>query len=515
MLFLVFMLIFVAICLGVFGFSIYRTIKLVKHPMPKTIDYPNEIRKLLYLIGATTISFFLILLFLSMWKGYQMNVGEWFELVIGSLLGGVMAPTFIISFILHYYAKEIPVKINKCLFWSVIGSGVLSLVALLLITNGIGDPANVSYPLVNGISFKEGFVTPKSVNSPTIAWYALCIIIGAVLVYFICDHRFYKEYGKHGILESTFFVAFPAGVIGARVGYVIGEWHKFKNQPWWEVFAIWHGGLTIISGALVGIIVGVLWFIWRNKKYSIWVAVDIILPAILIAQALGRWGNFFNQEVYGFATSESLWWFVPKMIMNNMKSITDSLEPGMVYMPLFYVEFLTNLIGYFVLRFAIGVGLKKYRELGDLAFGYLVWYGLTRLIMEPLRDSNYNMGANKYYSWIWAIAFVIGGTLAIFGNHLIRYLIRKKKNNDIVIKNTNLTKSISVSSCFFISSITMIVIGAVMMASNVQASKLVFDGFNNGLIILTIGIGLFLIGLCAYIYLYQVIKQKKYEREAI
>ena len=281
------------------------------------------------------------------------------------------------------------------------------------------------------------------------------------------------------------------------------------------MFAIWHGGLTIISGALVGIIVGVLWFIWRNKKYSIWMAVDIILPTILVAQALGRWGNFFNQEVYGFATNESIWWFVPKMIMNNMKSISSSLGEGMVYMPLFYVEFLTNLIGYFVLRFAIGVGLKKYRELGDLAFGYIVWYGLTRLIMEPLRDSNYNMGANKYYSWIWAIAFVIGGAFAIFGNHFVRHILRNRKKDNFVIKDTNFIASISVSSCFFLSSLAMIIVGAVMMSSNAQSAKLVFDGFNNGLIILTIGLGLFLLGICAYLYLITVIKQKKNETKAI
>ena len=507
------MIIFSVVFVGVFGFSYFKVRKLVKHPMPKTINYPNEAKRLLYLMGAEAVSFLLIFVFFTMWKSCSLTVGEWFELVFGGLIIGFLVPTFILSFYLHYYGKEIPEKFNKYLFITVIASGVVTLIGGLLLTNGLADV--ISYPLVNGINFKEGFVTPKSAASPTIAWYALCIITGAVLVYFICDHRFYNEYGKHGILESTFFVAFPAGVIGARIGYVIGEWHTFKNQPWWEMFAIWHGGLTIISGALVGIIVGVLWFIWRNKKYSIWMAVDIILPTILVAQALGRWGNFFNQEVYGFATNESIWWFVPKMIMNNMKSISSSLGEGMVYMPLFYVEFLTNLIGYFVLRFAIGVGLKKYRELGDLAFGYIVWYGLTRLIMEPLRDSNYNMGANKYYSWIWAIAFVIGGAFAIFGNHLVRHILRNRKKDNFVIKDTNFIASISVSSCFFISSLAMIIVGAVMMSSNAQSAKLVFDGFNNGLIILTIGLGLFLIGICAYLYLITVIKQKKNETKAI
>ena len=95
-----------------------------------------------------------------------------------------------------------------------------------------GYAAYWTYPLVNGINFDSGFVSPDSSVSPNIAWYALCILGGALFVYFLCDHKMYIQYGKHGLFESTFLVAFPAGILGARLFYVIGNWNlEFANQP--------------------------------------------------------------------------------------------------------------------------------------------------------------------------------------------------------------------------------------------------------------------------------------------
>ena len=186
----------------------------------------------------------------------------------------------------------------------------------------------------------------------------------------------YKQYGKHGLLESTFFVAFPAGIIGARIFYVVGNYTKeFANQEWWKVFAINDGGLTILGGAITGIVVGVLWFLWKRRQYSIWVAVDIILPTILIAQAVGRWGNFFNCEVHGLEIDPNLLWWMPKVVVNNAiySSTQGLLSDGNVYLPLFYIEAVLNLLGYAILGEILPRFFKKQRELGDVAFGYLVW----------------------------------------------------------------------------------------------------------------------------------------------
>lgn len=520
---LVFMIIAIVSSLGVAIYSIYRSVKLVKSPTPRANNYPLEFKKVLCLSGVTAILTILIFIMLSLYQGYALKASEWAGVVLGSLLFGFSFVAAINTFIIHYYGKEIPVKLNKGLFWSLIGALLVTGLGLLIVTNGIAE--HVAYPLVNGISFKEGFTIPGGIK-PSIAWYALCILGGAVLVYFVCDHRFYVEYGKHGILESTFLIAFPAGIIGARIGYVIGNWNRtaeglsFAQRvamgQWWSPLAIWEGGLTIITGALVGIIVGVLWFIWRNKKYSIWLAVDIIVPTILIAQAVGRWGNFFNAEVHGFEVSKEAWrWFLPKMVLNNMEysdtvyRMVDGVRvytanPGNIFLPLFYIEFLSNLAGYFFIRFALGKGLKKYLQLGDLAFSYIAWYGLTRVIMEPLRHPHYNMGTDNFYSWIWAMVFVVAGCFAIFLNHVVRYILNRKKET---YKNQSVLGSSISSFTLLAVSIVFIVLGAIYMGGE-RTNTMMFDSFNTGLLLLIIGLGVLSIFGCGIIYLIQGISKK-------
>ena len=243
---LIFMIVFIVLALGIFAFSIVKAIKIVRFPMPKTLNYPSEIRNFLFLNIGIAVSMTLIMVFLAMFQLYQLNPGEWAELIFGSLIFGFSLPTFVLSFILHYYGKEIDPKSDKILFFSMIGSAITFVIGLWMMTNGVAN--HVIYPLVSGFYFDAGFINPLfdggGKQHAGIAWYAICILTGAILVYFICDHRFYVEYGKHGILESLFFVAFPAGIIGARIGYVIGEWNhggfaqRVANGEWWSIFAI-------------------------------------------------------------------------------------------------------------------------------------------------------------------------------------------------------------------------------------------------------------------------------------
>ena len=153
---------------------------------------------------------------------------------------------------------------------------------------------------------------------------------------------------------------------------------------------------------------------------------------------------------------------------------------NMIHVPLFFIECVTNLLGYFVIAHVFGKALRKYTQLGDLAFGYIIWYGLTRLFMEPLRDAEFNMGNNGYWSWIWSLAFVIGGSLAIGVNHLVRYLKNRKPANKLA--------KIIETACVGVVALTLIIIGAVMMSSSSFSKELVLNKFNWGLIILALGI---------------------------
>ena len=518
---LILMILAVVIALGLFGFGIFRVVKLVKSPTPRANNYPLETRRFIYLSIATSVATLLIFVFLSIYHKYPLNAGDWAYLIFGSLLFGVGLPSGFYAFVLHYYGKEIPEQLNKWLFRSIFFATASILIGLWFITNGIAD--YIDYPLTNGVG-AAGFLYPgQTASGFKIAWYALCILSGAVLVYVICDHRFYVEYGKHGILESTFFVAFPAGIIGARLGYVIGEWNKIPESgqsfaqrvaagQWWAPIAIWEGGLTIISGALVGIIIGVLWFIWRNKKYSIWLAVDIIVPCILIAQGIGRWGNFFNAEVHGNPVLASNWWVLPKIVLNNVaySEFAGKADPGMIYLPLFYIEFLTNFIGYFFIRFVLGKAMRKYVELGDLAFSYIVWYGLTRVAMEPLRHEHYNMGQDGYWSWFWSIIFVLVGTLLIFANHLVRYLIELKKGEK-KFKKMSVTWTLFVATFTGVLSVGLIIIGAIFMGKNVRSQMIQFDPYNVSLIMLVLGLSLLFLFGCVVLYLIRGIKKERLE----
>lgn len=500
MFYLVMMIFFIVFSFGAFIYGIRRLMNVIKHPMPKTIDYHDEIKKLLYLVGGITVSVLLTFIFLSLYQGYSLNVGEWVELIIGSLLFGVSFPSAVFAFILHYYAKELDEKLKKYLFYTLLGSLFLICVGLWLLTNGIAD--HILYPLVNGINFQEGFVSPISSVKPNLAWYAICIISGATLVLFICDHRFYKEYGKHGILESTFFIAFPAGIIGARLGYVIGEWNhgtnsfaeRVANGEWWAPLAVWEGGLTIISGAIIGIVVGVLWYLYANKKYSIWFAVDVIVPCILVAQAVGRWGNFFNSEVHGLEVPASSMWFLPKIVLNNMRysDVAGWASEGMIYLPLFYIESITNLLGYFMIRFVIGKGLRKYLELGDLAFLYVAWYGLTRVILEPLRHPSYNMGNDGYWSWVWSIIFFLIAMSLIAINHNLRFILEERKGKSITVKNSLKIGSIG-GGLTLILAISYVAVGSLLMSRDTPSGTITFSDYNNGIIILVIGISLIML----------------------
>ena len=210
-----------------------------------------------------------------------------------------------------------------------------------------------------------------------------------------------------------------------------------------------------------------------------------------MAQAVGRWGNFFNCEVYGELVNDSAWRFLPKVIWNNMHydGFGGVAPDGMMYVPLFLIEGIINFFGFFVLAHVFGRALRKYTELGDLCFGYIGWYGLTRVILEPIRDNSFKMG---FWSWFWSFAFVLVSALLIVGNHLIRYLLRKKKGELHVRKNSfevGLIGTVIVS----ILSLGMIIPGIIVMASNTfEKTVPQFNPFNIGLTLLVLGLSLLL-----------------------
>lgn len=488
-------IIFLVLFAGCVGVNIFFLRKLVKSAMIE-VDFKAFFLKCGLLVGGAVISFLVASFGFYQWLNATPDAIHIVQLVFGDILfiGGLM--TAINCFIVHYYGKNIPEKLDKWLYILLMVGFTVAFFSLFLYTNGLAP--YLTYPIANGISFKQGIVTP-STGLPNIAFYALCIISGAILVYFVCDHIFYKEYGKHGLLESTFYVAFPAGIIGARIWYVVGEWGKsfdygramttIGDVKIWAPLAIWEGGLTILGGAIMGIVVGVLFFLWRNKNLSIWFAVDAIVPTILIAQAVGRWGNFFNCEVHGLVASVDSFKWLPEIIWRNAQyssAAPNLVDTNELYVPLFFFECMTNLFGYFLIAHFFGKLLGKYHEPGDLCFGYVIWYGLTRVLMEPLRFGEFKMGQDGYWSWVWSMIFVFVGTLLIVVNHIVRLII-KKKNNKYEAKPYDTKLGIISTLAIVVVGGALIAVGAYLMSSNQFVQVVDLNKFNVGIILLVLG----------------------------
>ena len=141
--------------------------------------------------------------------------------------------------------------------------------------------------MINPIAFKIG---PFSIR-----WYAICIVTGLILaVYLAMKEAPRKKIIPDDILDFI-LVAFPLSIVGARIYYVIFDWNYYAKNPA-EIFAIWHGGIAIYGGLITGAIV--LYFFSQQKFINTLDFLDIAVPGVMIAQSLGRWGNFFNQEAY-------------------------------------------------------------------------------------------------------------------------------------------------------------------------------------------------------------------------
>ncbi len=271
-------------------------------------------------------------------------------------------------------------------------------------------------------------------EQPIIRFYAICILFGACVALLLSSYRAHKKGFDWSFFLTIFFVAFPCGIIGARIWYVIATWsEEFAGRPFYHVFEIWNGGLAIQGGAIAGVLAGVLVVFFRRKGTPILQCTDFAVPTIIVAQAIGRWGNFFNQEVFGHAVSLEAWSFLPGFITNNMTNGSLPMvgtgnsgviiPEGAIASPLFLVEGVINIAFYFLMTHGLETIEGKHYKHGDSTFAYFVSYGIIRFILEPLRNPHFIMGgkSDPHSQWM-AIAFIVIGLVCIFFNHLLRHL---------------------------------------------------------------------------------------------
>ena len=231
-----------------------------------------------------------------------------------------------------------------------------------------------------------------------IAYYGITIGIGMLMGILIASWQA-KRVGvnpEHIVDLAMYGIIF--GIIGARIYYVLFNLDYYLQTPS-EIIMIWNGGLAIHGG----IIATLLFTIWYSKKNKInlLLMLDIIVVGLIIAQAIGRWGNFFNGEAYGRVISlhnlQSL--HIPNFIIKGMYIDGNYHEPTFLY------ESILSLIGFIVLLI---IRKTKKNKTGQLLGLYLIWYGTERLIIESMRTDSLMLGPIRVAQLVSCIGIVCG-----------------------------------------------------------------------------------------------------------
>ena len=243
---------------------------------------------------------------------------------------------------------------------------------------------NISFPSL-GIDIDP--VRAFDIGPLSIHMYGIIIAFGLVLATVYCMRRA-PQFGltEDHVLDGVLWVT-PFAFLCARAYYCAFAWEMYADDPI-SVLYIWQGGIAIYGGVL-GAVLGILVFC-RVKKISLGATLDLVLPGFLIGQAIGRWGNFFNREAFGAETDSFL-------RMGLYDTITGTVT---YHHPTFLYESVWNALGFLVLH-----SLSKKREYdGQIALGYVAWYGLGRFFIEALRtDSLYLPGTEIRVSQLLAV----------------------------------------------------------------------------------------------------------------
>lgn len=200
----------------------------------------------------------------------------------------------------------------------------------------------------------------------------------------------------------NFFVGFLIALLFARLGYVIFQLDQIESFG--EVFATWQGGMSI-HGALVGIGLYLWYLAWRHE-ISFAQFADFLVPGIILGQAIGRWGNFINQEAYGSPTN--IMW---KMFITPGRRFLDLINESF-YHPAFLYESVGNLLIFFILLYAFAINKKS----GNVALFYMLLYSVLRFVVEFWRIDCVMWGFLSVAQWFSIALVVISGYLLIVRN---------------------------------------------------------------------------------------------------
>ena len=261
-----------------------------------------------------------------------------------------------------------------------------------------------------------------------IYFYAICIVAGMLLAAYLSSLLMRRRNINPELILTLFIVCIPSALVCARLYYCITD--GMHISQWFEWDSIRSGGLSILGGVMGGVLAGLI--VCLIKKIDFLRVADCVVLNILVAQAMGRWGNFFNKEVYGAeVTDPAFQWFpfaVPVSPSGGIYGIGSFSDPGSEWhYAFFFYESCINLIGWALLCYAAWKWDKKPN--GLFVCAYFFWYGLVRSVMEPLRDPAYILnGGGIRWSFVTSLILMV---LGLIGAGVLLYLNYRKEGAPI------------------------------------------------------------------------------------
>src|SRR5471030_329772 len=245
------------------------------------------------------------------------------------------------------------------------------------------------------------------IGSFEIRWYGILIAFGVIVAILLAGYNCKRKDVNFDTVLDAFFVAFPAAIIGARMYYVIFEFQNYKDNLI-DMFNIRKGGLAIHGGLIRAFLA--VYIFSRIRKLNILKYLDVVAPSIILAQAIGRWGNFMNGEAHGGEVTYNFISKFPSFIQKGMNI------GGVYYHPTFLYESIWNLMVCIILLVIL---YRKSNNDGIVIASYMILYSLGRVFIEGLRTDSLMLG-NIRVAQLISIAGILAGIA------IIAYIKRKK-----------------------------------------------------------------------------------------
>jgi phosphatidylglycerol:prolipoprotein diacylglycerol transferase len=243
-------------------------------------------------------------------------------------------------------------------------------------------------------------------------WYGICYAVGLAVAYLVMAGEARRRGFDTDVLANGMIVVAVAALIGGRAYHVIDQWALYKDDPL-KIILPPYSGLGVYGGLATGVIAAVLYARWRGVPFWPWA--DVVAPGLFVMQAIGRWGNFFNQELYGPPTT--LPWGIAIDCPHRLPEFPCSTYPvdATGFHPLFLYESLSGLLGAALLLWLARRFGSRLRN-GDLVLVFFIWYPIVRFLLESLRTDNWKLSGIPTAQLV-SVLFVVAALVVLLYRH--------------------------------------------------------------------------------------------------